>query len=112
MMTSTLTERLHLWRPVAQLWHGIDTCARFAPKPTLACKTCGRKATGKVSQRGRSFVRLELWQIPTIMEPTESWNWACSSPAKLAVVDWNQIMSSLKVTLGILAAGLMLSGCM
>src|SRR3954452_16431841 len=82
MMTSTLTSVCICGDGMAQLWHGIDTYDRFAPKPARARKTCGRKATGKVLQRGRSVVRLELWQISTIMGPTDSWNWAYSSSTK------------------------------
>ncbi len=98
---------------MAQLWHGIDSPAPFGPKIFTGPQNLRQKSHSLgLAARDKASV-LELWQISTIMGLTESRNLGGKlRPSARYCFDWNQIMSSLKVKLGILAAGLMLSGCM
>lgn len=74
---------------------------------------CGKKATTRPPQRGTRVSVLELWRIFPIMAFIESWRLrhkvgACEPLA----FNWKWMMSSLKVTLAILALGGLLAGCM
>jgi lipoprotein-anchoring transpeptidase ErfK/SrfK len=97
---------------VAAAWSGFGDPDPPAQKSAGGPEICGKKDTAGLPQRGKDIWSLELWPISTIMRLMESWRLGRSVGARTRDFDWKCTMSSLKVKLGILAAGLMLSGCM
>jgi hypothetical protein len=80
---------------MAWMRHEFGAKASFAQKPVRCRKTCGKKATAGVPQRGRRLLPLELWQISTIMGLTESWNLggklrACEQVVSIGTRPWRR----------------------